>query len=142
VGAGAAGRGCGGRTEARRGDIPMMRALLQFFSTVVVFVLLAQSLPGFKVDSWGSAILAALVLGLVNATLGTLLRLLAFPLILLTLGLFYFVVNAFVLIVVAFLVPGLHINGWAPALIASVALAALSLFWKMVPRGRRHADED
>ena len=120
----------------------MMRSLLQFLSTVVVFILLAQSLPGFQVDSWGSAILAALVLGLVNATLGTLLRILAFPLILVTLGLFYFVVNAFVLIVVAFLVPGLHINGWTPALIASVVLAALSLFWKMVPRGRRHADED
>lgn len=120
----------------------MIRAILQFLSTVVVFVLLAQNLPGFAVDSWGSAVLAALVLGLVNATLGTVLRILTFPLILLSLGLFYFVVNAFVLIVVAFLVPGLHINGWGPAIIASVVLAALSLFWKMVPRGRRGRDED
>jgi len=119
----------------------MMRAILQFFSTVVVFVLLAQSLHGFQVDSWGSAVLAALVLGLVNATLGTVLRFLTFPLIVLTLGLFYFVVNAFVLIVVAFLVPGLHINGWIPALIASIVLAGLSLFWKMVGGRRKHDDE-
>ncbi len=119
----------------------MMRGILQFLSTVVVFVLLAQNLPGFQVDSWGSAVLAALVLGLINATLGTVLRILAFPLILFTLGLFYFVVNAFVLIVVAFLVPGLHIAGWTPALLASVVLAGLSLFWKMVGRGRKHDDE-
>ena len=120
----------------------MTRIILQFFSTVVVFVLLSQSLPGFFIDSWGTAVLAALVFGLVNATLGTLLRIVSFPLIVLTLGLFYFVVNAFVLLFVSFLFGrAFQINGWWPAIVASVVLAALGLLWKMVPRDRAERDE-
>ena len=121
----------------------MIRALLQFLSTVVLFILLSQSVRGFYVDSWGTAVLAALVFGFVNATLGTILRVLSFPLILLTLGLFYFVVNAFVLLVVSFLLgQAFQINGWWPALVAAVALAALGLLWKVVPRRRAGCDDD
>lgn len=121
----------------------MMRTLLQFLSTVVVFVLLSQTLRGFYVDSWGTAVLAALVFGFVNATLGTVLRILSLPLIVFTLGLFYFVVNAFVLLLVAFLFgQSFQINGWWPALVASVVLAALGMFWKLIPRSRRERDAD
>jgi putative membrane protein len=123
----------------------MMRVLLQFLSTVVVFVLLSQSLPGFEVDSWGTAVLAALVFGFVNATLGTVLRILSLPLIVFTLGLFYFVVNAFVLLLVSFLFghgQAFHINGWWPAIVASVVLAALGMLWKLVPKPRRERDAD
>ena len=121
----------------------MIRAILQFLSTVVVFVLLSQTLRGFYVDSWGTAILAALVFGFVNATLGTVLRLLSLPLILFTLGLFYFVVNAFVLLLVSFLFGrAFQINGWWPALVASVVLAGLGLLWKMIPRAPRERHDD
>jgi putative membrane protein len=121
----------------------MIRVILQFLATAATFVLLSQHLQGFFVDSWGTALLAALVFGFVNATLGTILRILSFPLILLTLGIFYFVVNAFVLIVVAFLLGhSFQINGWWPAFVGAIVLAAVNLLFRMVPRGGRERDDD
>jgi putative membrane protein len=110
----------------------LIRLILHFASTVLVFLLLANNLPGFYLSGWGAAVMSALVLGLVNSTLGFVLRVLTFPLILVTLGLFYFVVNAIVITLVAFLVPGFSINGFWPALVAAIVFAALNLFWKMV----------
>jgi putative membrane protein len=112
------------------------KALIHLLLNAVVFLILSKVLPGFYVSGWGSAILASLVLGLVNATLGLILKIITFPLILLTFGLFLFVVNAIVILLVAFLVPGLSINGFLPALIAAVILSAVSLFWKMATAER------
>lgn len=123
----------------------MIRILLQFLAVAATFVLLSQHLPGFYVDSWGTAILAALVFGFVNATLGTVLRILTFPLILLTLGIFYFVVNAFILIVVSFLLGHGHsfqINGLWPAFVAAIVLAAVNLLFRMAWGARRERDDD
>ena len=114
----------------------MVKAVIHLFLNAAVFLVLSKILPGFYVSGWGSAILASLVLGLVNATLGLILKIITFPLILLTFGLFLFVVNAIVILLVAFLVPGLSINGFFPALIAAVILAAVSLVWKMVTAER------
>lgn len=114
----------------------MAKAVIHLLLNAAVFLLLSHILPGFYVSGWGSAILAALVLGLVNATVGLVLKIITFPLILLTFGLFLFVVNAIVILLVAFLVPGLSINGFPPALIAAVILAAVSLFWKMATAER------
>jgi putative membrane protein len=114
----------------------MAMAILHLLLNAALFLLLARILPGFFVSGWLSAILASLLLGLVNATLGFLLKVLTFPLILLTFGLFSFVVNALMILFVAFLVPGLSINGFWPALVAALALAALNLFWKMATTER------
>jgi putative membrane protein len=109
----------------------VLKALIHLLLNAAVFLVLSKVLPGFYVSGWGSAILASLVLGLVNATIGLILKIITFPLILLTFGLFLFVVNAIVILLVAFLVPGLSINGFLPALIAAVILSAVNLFWKM-----------
>jgi len=101
-----------------------------------VFLVLSHILPGFFVSGWGAAILASLVLGLVNATFGLVLKILAFPLILLTFGLFLFVVNAIVILLVAFLVPGVSINGFLPALIAAIILSAVFIFNRMATTER------
>jgi putative membrane protein len=108
----------------------MAKTLLHFLITSVVFLLLAQYLPGFHVDGWGTAILAALALGVVNVTLGTILKILTFPILLLSLGLFSFVINAILIMVVAFLIPGLSINGFWPALVAAVVLSGVNLLFK------------
>jgi|SRR5687767_15493450 len=118
----------------------MAKMLLHFVIIAATFLLLANVVPGFHVAGWGSAALAALVLGLVNAILGPILTLVSLPLILLTLGLFWFVVNAFLLVIVAFIVPGFSFNGFAPALIGSVVLAAVNLLWKAATRDRRKDD--
>jgi putative membrane protein len=118
----------------------MAKMLAHFLIIAATFLLLAHVVPGFHVSGWGSAILAALVLGLVNAILGPILTLVSLPLILITLGLFWFVINAFLLIVVAFIVPGFDFNGFAPALIGSVVLTAVNLLWKAATRKRRVED--
>jgi putative membrane protein len=110
----------------------MWKALLHFVVIVVTFLLLARILPGFHVPNWGTAVVAALVLGLANATVGLVLKIITFPLILLTFGIFYFVVNALVLLLVAFLVPQFSINGFLPAFIAALVLAAVNMLWRAV----------
>lgn len=112
----------------------MTKALIHFLLIVGVFLLLTHTVPGFYLRDWGAAVIAALVFGLVNATLGFFLKILTFPLILLTFGLFYFILNALLLTFVAFLVPGFSINGFAPALIAAIVLAAANLLWKALSR--------
>ena len=114
----------------------MLKAILHLLLNAAVFLVLANVLPGFEVSGWGAAILASLVLGIVNATFGLVLKILTFPLILLTFGLFAFVVNAIVILLVAFLVPGVSINGFWPALIAAVVISALNLIWKIATTER------
>lgn len=117
----------------------MAKILLHFVIITLIFLLLANVVPGFNVKSWQAAAVAALVFGLVNAILGPVLTLLSLPLIIVTLGLFWFVVNAFLLIVVAFIVPGFDFVGFLPALIVSIVLAAVNLVWKAATR-ERHRD--
>ena len=119
----------------------MSKILLHFAIIVATFLLLARYLPGFYVPDLGTAVLAALVLGVVNAILGPILTFLSLPLIILSLGLFWFVVNAFLLIVVAFIVPRFSINGWGPALIGAVVLAAVNLLWSRVTAAREKKSE-
>jgi len=114
----------------------MAKAILHLLLNAAIFLILSKILPGFYVTGWGAAILASLVLGLVNATVGLILKIITFPLILITLGLFLFVVNAIVILLVAFVVPGLSINGFWPALIAAVIISAVNLFWKMATSER------
>jgi len=91
--------------------------------------------PGISVSGPVAALIAALVIGLVNATLGLLLKILTFPLTILTLGLFWFVINALMLELAAALVPGFYVRGFIPALIGAVMLSLVSsvLQWLVMP---------
>jgi putative membrane protein len=82
-----------------------------------------------------AALIAALVIGLVNATLGLLLKIITFPLAILTLGLFWFVINALMLELAAALVNGFYVRGFIPALIGAVMLSLVSsvLQWLVMP---------
>jgi putative membrane protein len=118
----------------------MAKMLLHFLLIVATFLLLSHYLHGFYLSGWVAATLAALVLGAINAVLRPFLVLLSLPLILLSLGIFWFVLNMFLLIVTAFVVPGFDINGWQPALIASVVLAAVNLIWSRATKSSRQED--
>jgi putative membrane protein len=123
----------------RREGLDVIKAILHMILNAAVFLVLSKVIPGFHVSGWGAAILASLLLGVVNATVGLVLKILTFPLILLTLGLFLFVVNAIVILLVAFLVPGLDINGFLPALLAALVISVVNLFWKMATSERSAA---
>jgi putative membrane protein len=83
----------------------------------------SRIISGFEVDGFGPALIAALVVGFANATLGLMLKILTFPLTILTLGIFWFVINALMLKLAAAFVPGFRIRGFLPAFIAAILLA-------------------
>jgi putative membrane protein len=91
--------------------------------------------PGISVSGPVAALIAALVIGLVNATLGLLLKIITFPLTILTLGLFWFVINALMLELAAAFVRGFEVRGFVPALIGAVVLSLVSsvLQWLFMP---------
>jgi putative membrane protein len=91
--------------------------------------------PGIHVSGVSAALIAALVIGLINATLGLLLKIITFPLTILTLGLFWFVINALMLELASGFVKGFEVRGFIPALIGAVMLSLVSsvLQWLVMP---------
>ena len=101
---------------------------------VVLSVLLAAALllvanlyPGVQVSSFSSALVAALVLGLLNALLRPILVLLTLPVTVLTLGLFLFVINALMFYFAASLLSGFNVTGFGAALIGSLLYSLCGL---------------
>ena len=78
------------------------------------------------------ALIAALVIGLLNATVGLLLKIITFPLTILTLGIFLLVINGIMILVAANFVPGFRVSGFAPAFWGAVVLALLGMVNKAV----------
>ena len=93
-------------------------------SFAAALLLVAYLYPGVQVSSFGAALIAALVLGLVNAVIRPLLVILTLPVTLLTLGLFLFVINALMFWLAASVVGGFAVNGFVGALIGSLRLRA------------------
>ena len=89
----------------------------------VAVVVSAYLLPGVTLSGFGAALLAALVLGLLNVFIKPILLLLTLPINILTLGLFTLVINALVIMVVSAIVPGFHVSGFWYALLFSVVLS-------------------
>lgn len=104
-----------------------MRWLLHWIVNAVVLLVVSRFVPGFQIRSFGSALFAVVIIGIVNATLGLLLKVMTFPLSLLTLGLFVFVIDAFVLWFSSKLVPGFSVAGFKPAFIAALVLALIEM---------------
>ena len=77
----------------------------------------AYVVPGFEMDSLLSLLIAALILGVANAVVRPVLIILTLPLTILSLGLFLLVINAAIIGLVAWVVPGFHIYGFGPALL-------------------------
>lgn len=110
----------------------MIRLLLNWLVSALALLLVAMVVPGFEVESFGSAMWAALVIGLLNVTIGWLLQLLALPLTILTLGLFYFVVNAVILYLASAFVPGFRINSFFAAFLGAVVLMLVHFLLRAV----------
>ena len=110
-----------------------MRLLLKLVLNALALILTAYLVPGFYVESfWPTAILAAVVLALINTFIRPLLVLLTIPLTVLTLGLFLFVVNAVVLWLLTLIVPGVRIDNFLSALLAALVLSVVSAILSML----------
>src|SRR3989344_1588708 len=103
-----------------------MQLLIALVLNAVALVLTTKIVPGLSVDSNTTAILAAIVLGVVNTFVKPVLSFVTAPINVVTLGLFTFVINAVVLFIVSAIVPGLVVDGWVAAILGAVVLSIVS----------------
>lgn len=103
-----------------------MRLLAIWIINALALLALPYVVPSVHVASFGTALIVALVLGLINAVLRPLLILLTLPVTLLTLGLFIFVINALLFQLAGNLVDGFNVVGFWPALFGSVVYSVIS----------------
>jgi putative membrane protein len=110
----------------------MFRLLAKWLLHSLALVITAKLVPGFVVTSLSAAVIAALVVGLLNVTLGALLKLLTLPLAILSLGLFFLIVNAFILKLASGVVPGFYVQTWGAALVGALVLAVLHVLFSLI----------
>ena len=100
--------------------------LVRLIVNAATLSLAAALIPGIELGGVGAMAIAAIVFGLVNAVVRPVLVVLTFPLTLLTLGLFIFVLNAFCLWLTSALVPGFDVRGFVPAFFGALLISAVS----------------
>jgi putative membrane protein len=105
----------------------MLRLLIEWLLNALALVITAYVVPDFEVDGFGPALIAALVVGLLNVTLGWLLSLVAFPLVWLLPRLMMLVIDAVVLYFAAKLVPGFRIRRFLAAFIGAIVLVLIHI---------------
>ncbi len=114
---------------------PGLKAFLIRWLCTTLAVAVAVKLTGMHVEGWGALIGMALFLGIVNAFLRPVLLLLSVPFIILTLGLFILVVNAFTLWFAGSLVPGFHVDGFWNAFFGSIIVSVVNWTLSIVFKG-------
>lgn len=111
-----------------------MRIVINWVLSAVSLFIVAHVIRGFELAGFPAALLAAIVVGFANATLGFLLKVLTFPITLVTFGVFWFVINAVILKLAAALVPGFSIHGFLPAFLGAVVLSLVNLFMRLISK--------
>jgi putative membrane protein len=112
----------------------MLALLLQWLLCAIALLVVSRIVPGFQVHGLGPAMIASLVIGLLNATVGFVLKIVTFPLSILTLGIFLLVINGLMILVASSLVPGFHVRGFVPAFWGAVVLALLGVIIRALTR--------
>jgi putative membrane protein len=116
-----------------------MKLLLNWVLSALAVWIVSKLVHGFVVHGAAAALIAALVIGFVNATLGLFLKIITFPLTLLTFGLFWLVINAAMLELASAIVPGFEVRGFGAAFIGAIVLSLVNMFlrWLVEPRRER-----
>jgi len=110
----------------------MIALLVQWLLYAVALLIVSKIVPGFHVSGLGPAMIASLVIGLLNATVGLFLKIVTFPLSIITLGIFLLVINGIMIMVASSLVRGFVVRGFFPAFWGAVVLALLGMVIKAV----------
>ena len=114
----------------------MLKMLVHWVLSALCLLLVAQFVPGFFVRGFGTALIAPIVIGLVNGTIGMLLKIVTFPLTLVTFGLFWLLINALMLKFAALFVPGFEVRGLWPAFWGGLILSVLNMIIRQVLKNR------
>jgi len=109
-----------------------VRLLLRWLLHALALLITARLVPGFRISSFPAALIAVLVIGPLNVTLGLLLKLITLPLGILTLGLFFLVINAIMIELAGNLVPGFRVETFGAAFIGAIVLALLNMLFSVV----------
>jgi putative membrane protein len=120
------------RSKPREEGKEMLALLVHWLLSALALLIVSRIVPGFHVHGLGPALIASLVIGLLNATLGLFLKIITFPLTILTLGIFLLVINGAMILIASDLVPGFHVYGWGPAFWSAVVLALLGMLIRAI----------
>jgi putative membrane protein len=104
-----------------------MGLLLQWLLYALALLVVSKIVPGFYVEGLWPALVASLVIGLLNATLGFFLKVVTFPLSIVTLGIFLLVINGMMILLASNIVRGFHVRGFGAAFWGAVVLALLGM---------------
>ena len=107
-----------------------MRIIIEILLMGIAVAVAAYLLPGVSVEGFWSAIIAGVLIALANATIGTILRILTFPINFLTLGLMSFIITVLMVLLVDNLMDSFNTNGFLSALLFALLLSVLNMiFW-------------
>jgi putative membrane protein len=105
----------------------MFRMLIHWLLSAIALLLVAKLVPGFYVNDLTTAMIAAVVIGFLNATLGFLMKVVSFPLVLLTFGIFLLFVNAAMIKLATNFVSGFYVYTWGAAFWGAIVLSLLGI---------------
>lgn len=111
-----------------------MKLFVRLAINVFALLIVAYIVPGFILRDLTSAVVASVIIGVVNTFIRPIVQLVALPITLLTFGLFAFLINVALLWVVSLIVPGFEINSFLTAILASLLLSLVSWFLHKLAR--------
>ena len=117
-----------------------MRLLVRWLINAMSLLIVAYVVPGFELHGFGAALIAAVIFGLVNATLGLFLKVITFPLTIVSFGLFLIVINAVLLKMAAAVTPGFIVHTWRAALLGAIVLSLVSTFLHWLIKDNRQTE--
>lgn len=115
----------------------MGKILVQWLLSACALLVVSKIVPGIYVEGLGSALAAALVIGLLNATFGLLLKIITFPISIMTFGIFLLVINGFMIEIASGIVGGFHVRSLGAAFWGAVVLALLGMAIRAVTSDAR-----
>lgn len=112
-----------------------MKVLLHWVLSALAIWIVSRLVPGFTVSGPLAALIAAVVIGFINATVGLFLKIVTFPLTLLTLGIFWLVINAGMIMLASAIVPGFRVDTFGAAFWGAIVLSLvnMALKWLIMP---------
>ncbi len=103
-----------------------MKIIINLVLSTLTVIVSAYIIQGVTVDGFLTALVVAVLLGIVNSIIMPIIKLLTLPITVLTLGLFSLVINALMVLLVAWIVPGFMVSGFLPALLFAILLSLIN----------------
>jgi putative membrane protein len=110
----------------------MLHIIVVWLVSALALWLVARIVPGIEVRDFGAALIATIVIAIVNAIIGPILRFVAWPLTFLTLGLFTLVIDAILLKLASMFSPGFRVRGFLNALVGAILLTIIQFVLRIL----------